>query len=134
MENIDIRRRIEESGFYMYEVAHEVGITDSTLSKWLRTPLTNKQKERINEALLTLSNKNEEVSSAIQARNFLDWYMSGSKPDEALKKADALLYEAGRHLSRVSDQAILEVTPEQIKFSFDAPKKKSGTYVFKKDN
>lgn len=47
MQNILIRKKIKESGLKQWEVAYALGINESTLTRWLRVELPEKEKERI---------------------------------------------------------------------------------------
>ena len=47
MQNILIRKKIKESGLKQWEVAYAIGINESTLTRWLRVELPEKEKERI---------------------------------------------------------------------------------------
>lgn len=49
--NQEIRNRIYSSRFKHWEVAGKLGISDSRLSVWLRTPLNEERKARIEKAL-----------------------------------------------------------------------------------
>lgn len=61
MENMKIRKRIDEGGFKYWQVANLVGVTDTTLSKWMRFQLTGARLERVEEALLKLEEESQEV-------------------------------------------------------------------------
>ncbi|MBP1575766.1 MAG: hypothetical protein J6C34_09210 [Oscillospiraceae bacterium] len=47
MQNILIRKKIKESGLKQWGVAYALGINESTLTRWLRVELPEKEKERI---------------------------------------------------------------------------------------
>jgi len=47
LQNILIRKKIKESGLKQWEVAYAIGINESTLTRWLRVELPEKEKERI---------------------------------------------------------------------------------------
>ena len=49
--NSDIRRKARESGVYLWEVAHQLGITDFTLSRHLRYELPPEQKLEVYKAI-----------------------------------------------------------------------------------
>ncbi|MGX6962953.1 hypothetical protein [Vagococcus xieshaowenii] len=55
--NQEIRDLIFTNRLRNWEVAQEVGITDSRFSVWLRTPLNDERKERVLKAIKTLSEK-----------------------------------------------------------------------------
>lgn len=47
MQNTFVRAKIKESGLKQWEVAYALGINESTLTRWLRVELPEKEKERI---------------------------------------------------------------------------------------
>lgn len=49
--NQEIRNRIYANYLKHWEVAERLGISDSRLSVWLRTPLNDERKARIEKAL-----------------------------------------------------------------------------------
>ena len=49
--NQEIRNRIFMNRLRNWEVAEKVGISDSRLSVWLRTPLNEERKARIEKAI-----------------------------------------------------------------------------------
>ncbi len=49
--NADVRQAIANAGLYLWQVAAAVGITDTTLSKKLRTELSDDYKQRIYKAI-----------------------------------------------------------------------------------
>lgn len=51
MENQEIRKVITNNRLRYWEVAQKVGIVDSRLSVWLRTPLNEERKERVMNAI-----------------------------------------------------------------------------------
>jgi len=55
--NTDIRRKIFDSRLKNWEVAKEVGISDSRFSVWLRTPLNDERKARVEQAINNLLKK-----------------------------------------------------------------------------
>ena len=55
--NEEIRKRIDDAGLKQWQVAEEVGINHVTMSVWLRTPLTDEQAERVEQALDALEAK-----------------------------------------------------------------------------
>ena len=57
MKNKVIRNYIEESGLKYWEVAHQIGVTDATFSKWLRVSLDDTKKERVMSAIKELKAK-----------------------------------------------------------------------------
>lgn len=57
--NQDVKRAIQQSGFYFYEVADQLGIHDCTLSKWLRHELSDEKKSVVLQAIRELKAENE---------------------------------------------------------------------------
>lgn len=55
--NEEIRKRIDDAGLKQWQVAEEVGINHVTMSVWLRTPLTDEQADRVEQALDALEAK-----------------------------------------------------------------------------
>lgn len=54
-QNQDLRDSIYEAHLRNWQVASQVGITDSTFSKWLRTPLTDERRRRVEKAIAELT-------------------------------------------------------------------------------
>ena len=52
--NETIKRRIKESRIRQYEIATNLGISEFTLSRWFRTPLTKEKQELILSAIDTI--------------------------------------------------------------------------------
>lgn len=55
MPNEEIRIKIRNSRLRMYEVAARVGVSDSRFSVWLRTPLNDERRERVEKAIAELT-------------------------------------------------------------------------------
>jgi hypothetical protein len=51
MTNEELKEKIKSSGLYQWQVAVAVGVTEMTLIRWFRTPMTEKQAERVNAAI-----------------------------------------------------------------------------------
>lgn len=49
--NLDIRYMIMQHNLKNWEVAQMVGISDGRLSVWLRTPLSNERRKRVEKAI-----------------------------------------------------------------------------------
>lgn len=49
--NAEIRNKIESNRILYWEVAEAVGIAQSNLSVWLRTPMREDRKERVEKAI-----------------------------------------------------------------------------------
>lgn len=55
--NSDVREAAKKSGVYLYSVAAELGISEPTLTRWLRFELPKEKKKRILFAISQLSAK-----------------------------------------------------------------------------
>lgn len=55
MCNLRIRADIESNRLKYWQVADKVGISDSRFSVWLRTPLSDERRERVEKAIAELS-------------------------------------------------------------------------------
>lgn len=55
--NIKIRKLIRDSGLYQYQVCDVLGITETTLIRWLRKPLPHEKENLILDAISSLLNK-----------------------------------------------------------------------------
>lgn len=49
--NTEIRKKIESNRILYWEVADKVGIAQSNLSVWLRTPMRDDRKARVEKAI-----------------------------------------------------------------------------------
>lgn len=58
----DIKRLIKEKGLYLYNISNELGITDATLSRWLRTPVSEEHRKKIIKAIIDIT-KNKEIKN-----------------------------------------------------------------------
>lgn len=56
MANLEIRREIKKNRLFHYEIADVLGISESTLSKWLRKEMDVGRKELIIQAIRKLQN------------------------------------------------------------------------------
>ena len=59
LANMKIRAAMQEAGLYQWEVAFALGISEMTLARWLRTPMTEKQKEQVLAAIAQLTGAEE---------------------------------------------------------------------------
>ena len=50
-KNADIRNKLKATGAKQWELAQEIGISQSTLVVWLRVELTDERLDRVTEAL-----------------------------------------------------------------------------------
>lgn len=54
MKNNDIRQKAQKLNVKLWQIAEELGVTDSTFSKMLRKELSAEQKEKIFTIITTL--------------------------------------------------------------------------------
>ena len=54
MSNTELKQKIKDSGLYQWQVAAAIGITEMTLIRWLRLPLSNEHYNKIVQAIETL--------------------------------------------------------------------------------
>ncbi len=52
--NMDIRQRMVDAHVTQWQLAYEIGVCEMTLCRWLRTPLSDERRERINRAFTAL--------------------------------------------------------------------------------
>lgn len=57
--NQDIKERIKTAGLHQYEVAHLLGIHETTLVSWLRYELPDEKKQKILDAIEKGAKKHE---------------------------------------------------------------------------
>ena len=60
--NADIRQAIKEAGLTQWQIAEAIGVSDPTITIWLRHDLTADKKNRIMEAIKELKAAGEEVA------------------------------------------------------------------------
>lgn len=53
--NLEIRRSIQDNRLFYWQVADAIDISPFTFSVWLRTPLTDDRKKRVEEAINKLA-------------------------------------------------------------------------------
>ncbi len=51
MQNERIRREAKAAGVFLWEIAQEIGISEPTLTRWLRAPLPAEKATAIREAI-----------------------------------------------------------------------------------
>lgn len=61
MKNIEIRKKILESGVRQWMIADWLGITETTFSKKLRKELTDEEKGKVLKAIQTIKLKKSEA-------------------------------------------------------------------------
>lgn len=59
MTNAELKSKIQESGFALWQVAEEIGVCDLTLQRWLRSERNTSNQPKIMSALERLINKGE---------------------------------------------------------------------------
>lgn len=57
MANTEIRTTLAKHNLRYWQVAEAIGISSFTFSVWLRTPLTDERKARVEEAINKLANQ-----------------------------------------------------------------------------
>ena len=57
--NAEIREVIKKSGVKHWELAQILGVSENTLVRWLRIPLTNERQESILNALNTVAKEEQ---------------------------------------------------------------------------
>jgi len=55
LENKDVRKTIYQNNLRHWQVAEKIGISSFTFSVWLRTPLTDERKRRVEKAINDLT-------------------------------------------------------------------------------
>lgn len=51
MKNIDLRNELAQSGIMLWQIAHELGISDGNLSRKLRRELDSEEKTQIRDLI-----------------------------------------------------------------------------------
>lgn len=49
--NHKLRAELSRNGLYIWQLAEAVGVHETTMTKWLRTPLNDEQQARVDGAL-----------------------------------------------------------------------------------
>ena len=62
MSNQDIRLRLAGRGLTLWQLAEQVGVSEPTMTRWMRTPLTGDRREKIIQAIEAME-KREEVDN-----------------------------------------------------------------------
>lgn len=66
MYNLDVKAAIRQAGFFGYEVAAALGVSETSFSRQLsRAELSTEKKERIMRTILRMVESREEKSAAI---------------------------------------------------------------------
>lgn len=53
-ENVALRQYLKEKKIYWWQVASQIGVAESTIVRWLRTPLSEEQEQAIRMAIAEL--------------------------------------------------------------------------------
>lgn len=59
MENRDIRRKAKGHDISLWRIAEKIGISEPTLTRWMRTPLDSEHRKLIEDALNSLIREEE---------------------------------------------------------------------------
>ena len=65
MQNLDIRKEINEAGLRLWQIADAIGITDGNFSRKLRRELNNGEKERIRTIIAELRERGNQIDEQI---------------------------------------------------------------------
>lgn len=57
MNNLEIKKLIKKNHLFDYQVAIEMGMSEFTLIRWFRRPLTSEQEERVLAAIKRLKER-----------------------------------------------------------------------------
>ena len=92
LNNLEVRTAIEKKRLKYYEVAQAVGITQHTLSHWLKNEMSAERKARVLNAINSLGGKNDTIGAFEKIKEEMcdiyckmpEFYLSQYKdPDEA---------------------------------------------------
>lgn len=53
-ENLDLKRKVKEEGLFMWQIADEMGISEPTLVRWMRYPLSIEKRTSVINAIENL--------------------------------------------------------------------------------
>lgn len=59
--NEEIRKKIKDNGIFQWEVAEALGVSEVTLIRWLRVPVSDTKKEELVHAISEVSTKDREA-------------------------------------------------------------------------
>lgn len=65
MENQDIRNYLRVRKIPIYRVAHKVGISEMTMFRWLRIPLTGEHRRKVIDAIHEIIEEIEELNRVV---------------------------------------------------------------------
>lgn len=59
-KNAEVRNKMTGSGLHQWQVADQIGISEGTLTRWLRTELTGERREKVLDAIDRLTGEKVE--------------------------------------------------------------------------
>lgn len=57
MENAKVRRAARAAGIPLWKIARSIGVSEPTLTRWLRTPLSEEKEKKILDAIKELESE-----------------------------------------------------------------------------
>lgn len=54
IENVEIRQKLKVAGIPFWVLGRQIGVTDMTISRWLREPLSEEKRKMIESAISEL--------------------------------------------------------------------------------
>ena len=60
MENLQIRSLLKMKGIPFWKIAEQIGISEPTMTRWMRTPLSNDHYNKIMEAIQKIEGDKDE--------------------------------------------------------------------------
>lgn len=61
--NSKVRAELARNGLFIWQLAEVVGVHETTMTKWLRTPLNEEQQKRVDRALNRLIEESKAVNA-----------------------------------------------------------------------
>lgn len=55
--NLDVREKAKVAGVYLWQIAAEMGVSEPTFNRWLRTEMPAKKKEQVKQVINRLNEK-----------------------------------------------------------------------------
>ena len=59
--NTTVREAAKNAGIPLWRVATEIGISEATITRWLRLPLSHEREQKIMDAIKAVKEANENV-------------------------------------------------------------------------
>lgn len=50
-ENKDLKEKVKKEGLYMWQIADKLGVSEPTLVRWMRYPLSKEKRNAFNDAI-----------------------------------------------------------------------------------